>query len=72
MLTVSADSAWSEFVIDGHHKLAAYEREGVPPSILGITRWQAPGISLNEGLQFLPPGHPGALEYRRMKGDVTG
>ena len=68
VLTASAEGAWCEFVIDGHHKLAAYDREQVRPAVLGIVRWQAPGISLEEGLGCLPPGHPGVLPYRRMKG----
>jgi len=67
VLTVSAEGAWCEFVIDGHHKLTAYNREGVRPTILGISRWHAPVIDRDEGLAFFPPGHPGAREYRRMK-----
>lgn len=68
VMTASAERAWCEFVIDGHHKLAAYNQEKVRPSVLGIVLWQAPGISLDQGLGCLPPGHPGVKEYRRMKG----
>ena len=68
VLTASAESAWCEFVIDGHHKLAAYARERVKPAVLGIVREGAPRISLDEGLEWLPRGHPGVSEYRRMKG----
>jgi uncharacterized protein (TIGR02996 family) len=68
VLTASVEDAWCEFVIDGHHKLAAYNRERVKPTLLSIVRWQAPGIGLNEGLGWLPRGHPGISEYRRMKG----
>jgi hypothetical protein len=68
VLTASVEGAWCEFVIDGHHKLAAYDRAGVKPTILGIVRWEAPGISLDEGLGYLPRGHPGVSEYRRVKG----
>jgi uncharacterized protein (TIGR02996 family) len=71
VLTASTEGAWCEFVIDGHHKLAAYDLERKRPTILGIVRWQAPGISLNEGLGWLPRGHPGVKEYRRMKGDAA-
>jgi uncharacterized protein (TIGR02996 family) len=67
VLTTSAGAAWCEFVIDGHHKLEAYNRERVKPAIFGVFRWDAPGISLKEGLSFLPPGHRGVEEYRRMK-----
>jgi hypothetical protein len=68
VLTASAEGAWCEFVIDGHHKLAAYSQEGVRPALLGIVREDAPEISLKEGLGWLPPGHLGIPEYRRMKG----
>jgi uncharacterized protein (TIGR02996 family) len=68
VLTTSAEGAWCEFVIDGHHKLEAYNRQQVRPAVLGIVRWQAPAISLEEGLRCLPRGHRGAREYRRMKG----
>jgi hypothetical protein len=68
VLTASARETWCEFVIDGHHKLEAYNEERVKPAILGIVRWQAPAISLKEGLSFLPRGHRGVKEYRRMKG----
>ncbi len=68
VLTASAEEAWCEFVIDGHHKLAAYNRARVRPAVLGIVRWQAPEITLEEGLGCLTRGHPGVREYRRMKG----
>jgi uncharacterized protein (TIGR02996 family) len=68
VLTTSAEGAWCEFVIDGHHKLEAYNREGVKPTILDIVRWSAPAISLEEGIGFLPRRHRGIKEYRRVKG----
>jgi hypothetical protein len=67
VLTASAEGAWCEFVIDGHHKLEAYNRQRVKPAILGIVRCKAPTISLKEGTSYLPRGHPGVKEYRRMK-----
>jgi uncharacterized protein (TIGR02996 family) len=67
VLTASAEGAWCEFVIDGHHKLEAYNRERVNPAVLNIVRWDAPEISLEEGLRYLPRRHPGVTEYRRMK-----
>jgi uncharacterized protein (TIGR02996 family) len=67
VLTTSAEGAWCEFVIDGHHKLEAYGRERVKPATLGIVCLKAPAISLKEGISFLPRGHRGVTEYRRMK-----
>lgn len=68
VLTAAAEDARCEFVIDGHHKLEAYTRQKVKPTILSIVRWEAPAISLDEGVGFLPRGHRGVAEYRRMKG----
>jgi uncharacterized protein (TIGR02996 family) len=68
VLTTTAEGAWCEFVIDGHHKLEAYNRERVKPAILNIVRWGAPAISLEVGLRCLPRGHRAVREYRRMKG----
>lgn len=67
VLTVSAEQTYSNFVIDGHHKLAAYHQERIQPAILSIDREAAPEITLNEGLGWLPPGHPGVPEYLRVK-----
>ena len=64
----AAEGAWCEFVIDGHHKLEAYSRQGEKPTVLSIVRWDAPAISLDEGVRFLPVGHHGVREYRRAKG----
>jgi uncharacterized protein (TIGR02996 family) len=72
VLTAAAECAWCEFVIDGHHKLAAYARERVKPAVLAIVHEDAPEISLKEGLGWLPGGHPGVSEYRRMKRYSTG
>jgi uncharacterized protein (TIGR02996 family) len=67
VLTTSAEGAWCEFVIDGHHKLKAYNEQRVKPTILDIVRWNAPAISLKEGIELLPRRHRGIKEYRRMK-----
>jgi uncharacterized protein (TIGR02996 family) len=67
VLTTSAERAWCEFILDGHHKLAAYTEQRVQPAILNIVRWSAPAISRDEGISFLPRGHRGIKEYRRMK-----
>lgn len=67
VLITSAERTYGDFVIDGHHKLAAYRQERVQPAILSITREGAPEISLSEGLGWLPPDHPGVPEYRRVK-----
>lgn len=67
VVTTCAEGAWCEFIIDGHHKLAAYENFNSRPALLCIERWDAPGVGVKEGIGFLPAGHPGIIEYRRMK-----
>lgn len=69
VVTASAEGAWCEFVIDGHHKLEAYHQEHVPPSVMMIERLYPAPISLAMGIGFLPSGHPGVMEYERMKRD---
>jgi uncharacterized protein (TIGR02996 family) len=54
-----------------HHKLAAHNREYVKPTVLNVARWQAPGIKLEEGVQWLPSRHRGIAEYCRMKRETA-
>lgn len=67
VLTISAVGAICEFVIDGHHKLAAYAYERVPPSVLAFVVEEAAPLTLDEGLGCLPDGHALTQEYRRYK-----
>lgn len=71
VLTVAPEGSWCEFVIDGHHKLEAYARASVKPTILNIVRWSAPGLSLEEGVAIVPAGNRGHGHYRRMKLQAT-
>jgi hypothetical protein len=72
VVTLGAEGAWCEFIVDGHHKLEAYSRQKVKPALLAIVREAAPAISLDEGVGYLPRGHRGVREYRRMKGHAAG
>ena len=67
VLTISAERAWCEFVIDGHHKLEAYELQETCPAVVSITRWNPHAISKEEGISYFPPRHRGIKEYRNMK-----
>lgn len=53
VITVSHDKAWAEFIIDGHHKLHAYQRENVAIRRLNIIRWQSSRVTLQDLLSFL-------------------
>ncbi len=64
------------FVLDGHHKLRAYEKLQTLPSVVFIKRQHGQALHLTEGLAFLnriredkPPlsKHTWEQEYRRHK-----
>ncbi|GAB2662944.1 hypothetical protein [Nocardia goodfellowii] len=44
-LRAGAENYWSGFVLDGHHKLAAYRAEEVAPVVLRIARADPPPIT---------------------------
>lgn len=71
VVTTSARNAACEFVIAGHEELDAYFTERVPPSILRIDRCNAPPITLQMGLEFLPKDQAAIAEYRRVKERTT-
>jgi hypothetical protein len=58
LLTVSVEKGLSDFIIDGHHKLAAYTRTRTAAHYLSIQRKDAPRISVAEALSFIPIDHP--------------
>ncbi len=64
------------FVLDGHHKLRAYEKLKTLPSVVFIQRQQGQALNLTEGLTFLErirkdksliSKHTWEQEYRRFK-----
>ena len=57
VITVSHDKAWAEFIVDGHHKLHAYQRENVAIRRLNIIRRQSSRVSMEDLLSFLPERH---------------
>jgi hypothetical protein len=63
-----ASAAWYSFVLDGHHKLQAYQDVGLSPSVLFIERQEPRVLTLNNGLQFLSNAEQ-RTEYRRLKRD---
>jgi hypothetical protein len=54
VITIAADSGWCEFIIDGHHKISAYRRAGVPILRLNIVRRQCVRLPLQTALEFVP------------------
>ncbi|NDZ13108.1 hypothetical protein [Variovorax sp. WS11] len=53
-MTASVHKAWSEFIIDGHHNLAAYLMAAVPIRRLSMIRLNSPQVELGTALAFLP------------------
>ena len=53
VVVLAAEDAWSEFIIDGHHKLAAYQASGIPIRRLVVTRLTCPALPLPVALEFL-------------------
>lgn len=47
------EGAWCQFVLDGHHKLRAYEKLRIGPAVLMIVRDAAPPLTTEDGLQYL-------------------
>jgi hypothetical protein len=58
LFTISVDDGWSDFIIDGHHKLAAYTLTGTLPHYLSIRCKNAPRISVEDALSYIPVDHP--------------
>jgi hypothetical protein len=68
-ITLSTAEGWSEYVIDGHHKLQAYRLLNVSPSLIRIVRLDPETLPLTamEDIQIGP--HPLASHYRINKAD---
>ncbi|MFI9407892.1 hypothetical protein [Nocardia sp. NPDC052316] len=62
-LRAGAENLWSGFVLDGHHKLAAYHAEGLAPTVLRIARVDAPPITAEEVRDHFPS----VAEHPEMK-----
>ncbi len=67
VLTITVEGGWSDFVIDGHHRLTAYLDAHVPVRFLSICRLNPPRISLAEQQQWIPAPHPERITALRVK-----
>ncbi|QDQ29079.1 hypothetical protein FNU76_23515 [Chitinimonas arctica] len=70
VITLSSKGAWSEFILDGHHKLKAYRASNVQIRRLAITRLDSPQLPLEQAMSFLPKEGPlrGHLRSHRPPG----
>lgn len=65
VVTVSVEDGWCEFVIDGHHKLEAYNNLKIAPNVLNITKPKSK-LPIEEGLRILN-GRPSMQTYKKIK-----
>lgn len=70
VVTASVEGGWCEFVIDGHHKLEAYNRLKVAPNVLNIAKPKSK-LPMEEGLRILN-GSPSMQTYKRVKATCEG
>lgn len=54
IITLCAQGAWGGFIIDGHHKIAAYRRANVPAVVLNIIRLRSERLPIEDIMGFLP------------------
>jgi hypothetical protein len=65
-ITTTVEGGWCEFVLDGHHKLMAYQMAGLPPTFISICRIAGPAIEASI-VDAVNPNHPKASHYRSVK-----
>lgn len=58
VITLSTKGGWSEFILDGHHKLKAYRVADIQIRRLAITRLDSQQLPLEDALEFLPEAGP--------------
>lgn len=54
VITLCADGAWGEFIIDGHHKVSAYRKANIPVRRLNIVRLSSERLPISDILNFVP------------------
>jgi hypothetical protein len=65
-VTITIVEGLAEYIIDGHHKLTAYEAARVNPTLLQITRLDPPLLPITTIDDFAAK-HPLAKHYRKNK-----
>ncbi len=65
VITTSVEDGWCEFIIDGHHKMKAYQELKLAPNVLCIEKKNSL-LDLDEGLRVLK-NKPAYETYKRVK-----
>lgn len=66
-LSLTAGDAWCEFVLDGHHKLAAYRELKQAPALATICRVRAPDVTPDDWAAHFGPRHPLRWHFEKEK-----
>lgn len=67
VLAVTTENAFCAFLVDGHHKFAAYSNFQVGPALLTVCRMDAPKLEPGAFDRHFTPTHPLAEHYRKHK-----
>lgn len=67
VVTLTGGSSWADFVIDGHHKLQAYRRSGVPIRRLAIIKLNPQPVQLAEVVDLIPDDSTEKVKLFRNK-----
>lgn len=65
-LAVTVEEAYCAYVVDGHHKLAAYQRLEKEPRVITAYRLSAPPLEQDTFSTYFSPGHPLASHFRKV------
>lgn len=65
IVTASVEEGWCEFVLDGHHKLQAYDRLRISPNVVNIEKHKTI-LSLSDGMSILK-NQKGLDIYKKVK-----
>ncbi len=66
-LTATVEGGCCEYVLDGHHKLRAYQAADVHPTFISACRLDAPRLAPDSFARYIGGGHPLARHYRKVK-----
>ena len=72
ILAVTTNEAWCDYVIDGHHKFAAYKQLNTQPMVFTATRVEPPTLPNDTFSTYFDNAHPLAKHYERVKNRYGG
>ena len=67
IVAASAQDSWCAYVIDGHHKFAAYSRLNIRPTVLTVSRCEPPKLPCDTVETHFGNEHSVAKKYIELK-----